>query len=75
MTGHGRLLALVPLVSGGTDDVGREAVDPVLDVALVLGELQGERHPGLIRLRDGKWGGGFHGHSLENAHVHVWNEL
>ena len=39
----GRLLALVPLVAGGAQDVGGEAVDPVADVALVLGELERER--------------------------------
>ena len=37
------LLALVPLVSGGADDLLGEAVHPVTHVALVLAQLQGER--------------------------------
>ena len=40
----GGLLLLVPLVGGRTDDVGGEAVDPVADVLLVLGQRQRERH-------------------------------
>ena len=35
-----RLLALVPLVSGGAHDVGGEAVHPIADVLLVLRELE-----------------------------------
>ena len=38
--GPGRLLLLVPLVGRRADHVGREAVDPVADVLLVLGQLQ-----------------------------------
>ena len=40
-----RLLALVPLVRGGAHDVRGEAVDPVADVLLVLGQLQREASP------------------------------
>ena len=39
----GGLLALVPLGGGGADDALGEAVGPVADVALVLGELERER--------------------------------
>ncbi len=38
----GRLLLLVPLVGGRAHHVGREAVDPVADVLLVLGQLERE---------------------------------
>ena len=53
-----RLLALVPLVGGGADDVLGEAVDPVADVLLVLRELEREgrgvvRGDGLLDLRGG----------------------
>ena len=37
------LLALVPLGGRGADDLLREAVDPVADLALLLGEVEGER--------------------------------
>ena len=41
----GRLLALVPLGAGGTDDVLSELVDPLDDLQLVLVQLEGEvRH-------------------------------
>ena len=40
-----RLLLLVPLVGGRAHDVGGEAVDPVADVLLVLGELEREDRP------------------------------
>ena len=58
----GRLLALVPLVGGGADDVLGEAVDPVADVLLVLGELEREGGSVLGRVDDvvdlGGGGGG-----------------
>ena len=37
-----RFLALVPFRGGGADDIGGEAVDPVADVLLVLGQLERE---------------------------------
>ena len=40
--GPRRLLALVPLVGGGADDVLGEVVDPLLDLELVLVEVEGE---------------------------------
>ncbi len=49
MIGHGRLLALVPLVGGRAHDVRGEPVDPVADVLLILVQLQGEG--GLLRRR------------------------
>ena len=42
MTGHGRLLPLVPLVRDGADDVLGEVVDPFLDLELVLVEVERE---------------------------------
>ena len=49
-----RLLALVPFGGGGADDVGGEAVHPVADVLLVLGELEREgRGRVLAGLADG----------------------
>src|SRR5262249_9799309 len=41
--GPGKLLLLVPLMGGGADRLLGEAVGPVADVLLVLGELEGER--------------------------------
>jgi hypothetical protein len=43
-----RLLALVPFVGGRAHDAFGEAVDPVADVFLVLGERQRERRLGLL---------------------------
>ena len=41
----GRLLPLVPLGTGGADDVGGEVVDPFLDLQLVVVEVEREvRH-------------------------------
>ena len=60
----GRLLALVPFVGGGADDVLGEAMDPVADVLLVLGELEREGGSVLgpvddvVDLRGGGSGGG-----------------
>ncbi len=48
--GQGHLLALVPLVGGGPNHVLGEAVDPLLDLALLLVEFHGEL-----------WCGGFGG--------------
>ena len=47
----GGALLLVPLVRGGTDDVGGEPVHPVAHVLLVLGERQ--REAGLLAGRAG----------------------
>ena len=47
-----RLLLLVPLVGGRAHDVGGEAVHPVADVLLVLGEREREGHLLRGRLRD-----------------------
>ena len=62
----GRLLLLVPLGGRGADDVGGEAVDPVADVALVVGEVEveGDR---LVRGRELDRGGGFGAHRLEGT--------
>ena len=51
---HGprRLLALVPLVGGGADDVLGESVDPVPDVLLVLRKLEREGGSVLGRVDD-----------------------
>ena len=68
MIGHGVSSLLVPLRGGGAHDVGREAVDPVADVALVLGELEVER--------DGLVGDGqldrFGAHAAGNLEQHLF---
>ena len=58
----GGLLLLVPLVGGRAHDVGGEAVDPVADVLLVLGEREREGHL-LVRAGDrcGRGLGGLRG--------------
>ena len=58
-----RLLALVPFGGRRADDVGGEAVDPVADVLLVLGQLEREGRGGVLlgsgdRLLDQALGGG-----------------
>ena len=53
----GRLLPLVPLVRGRAHDVGGEAVHPVADVLLVLGQLQREGRVLVGRARDRLDGG------------------
>ena len=59
-----RLLALVPLGRRGAHDVRGEAVDPVADVALVVGEIEVERN-GLVG--DGQLNGGFGTHAEEGT--------
>ena len=54
-----RLLALVPFVCGRTHDALGEAVDPVANVLLILGERQRERRLGLLGRR-GLFGDGGH---------------